>query len=356
MIIIGITGTLGAGKGTIVDYLVKNKNFKHFSVRAFLSEEIKRRNLPVDRDSLVHTANDLRAKHGPSYIAEQLLEEAKKSGQNCVIESIRTEGEVEAIRKKGNCSLFAIDADPKIRYERAFKRGSETDNKTFEQFIADEKREMTSTDSNKQNLSKCISMANFIFQNNGTLEELHKKVDEVLLKMETTKTENKIEKYLRPTWDEYFMEIVNAVSRRGTCDRGRTGVVFARDKQVLVTGYVGAPIGLPHCDDIGHQLKKTIHEDGTITQHCVRTIHGEQNAICQAAKRGVSLEGATLYCKLAPCRTCAMLLINCGIKRVVCQKKYHAGTKASSETEDMFKIAGIKLEYITQEGETYDKM
>jgi len=168
--------------------------------------------------------------------------------------------------------------------------------------------------------------------------------------------EQKTEKYKRPSWDEYFMEIVNAVSKRGTCDRGRTGVVIARDKQVLVTGYVGAPIGFPHCDEEGHVIKKTIHEDGTITQHCVRTIHGEQNAICQAAKRGVSLDGATLYCKLAPCRVCAMLLVNCGIKRVVCQKKYHAGTAAGSETEEIFKKAGIQLDYINDEGENYEKM
>ncbi|WP_024470607.1 deoxycytidylate deaminase, partial [Treponema pedis] len=86
---------------------------------------------------------------------------------------------------------------------------------------------------------------------------------------------------------------------------------------------VGAPTGLPHCDDVGHQLKKVQHEDGSVTQHCVRTVHAEQNAICQAAKRGISIDGATLYCKMTPCRTCAMLIINCGIVRVVAEKRYH---------------------------------
>lgn len=155
--------------------------------------------------------------------------------------------------------------------------------------------------------------------------------------------------YVRPSWDEYFMEIAHTVSKRATCDRGRSGCVIVRDKQILVSGYVGSPNGLPHCDEIGHQYKKMVHEDGTVTEHCVRTVHAEQNAICQAAKRGIALEGSTLYCRMTPCRVCAMLIINCGIKRVVCEKKYHAGT----ESEEMFEKAGVKLEFFSEEILTY---
>ena len=145
----------------------------------------------------------------------------------------------------------------------------------------------------------------------------------------------------RPSWDDYFLEIVEAVSKRATCDRGRSGCVIARDKQLLVAGYVGAPSGLPHCDDAGHLLKRVTHEDGSTTQHCVRTVHAEQNAICQAAKLGVGVAGATLYCRMTPCRTCAMLIINCGIVRVVCERKYHAG----AESEEMFEEAGVELAF-----------
>jgi dCMP deaminase len=158
------------------------------------------------------------------------------------------------------------------------------------------------------------------------------------------------EHYVRPSWDEYFMEVANAIAKRATCDRGRSGCVIARDKQMLVTGYVGSPRGLPHCDEVGHQMKKTVHEDGKITQHCVRTVHAEQNAICQAAKMGVSIEGATLYCRMTPCRTCAMLIINCGIVQVVCERKYHAG----AESEEMFKTAGISLRYVFDEVQKYE--
>ncbi len=157
--------------------------------------------------------------------------------------------------------------------------------------------------------------------------------------------------YVRPTWDDYFIEVANAISKRATCDRGRSGCVIARDKRILVTGYVGSPAGLPHCDEVGHLFKKTIHEDGHVTQHCVRTVHAEQNAICQAAKNGISIEGATLYCRMTPCITCAMLIINCGIVRVVCEKKYHS----AEESEKMFEEAGVELEYKSTEVEQYEK-
>lgn len=157
------------------------------------------------------------------------------------------------------------------------------------------------------------------------------------------------EQYVRPSRDEYFMEVARTVAKRATCDRGRSGCVIAKNKQIVCTWYVGSPPWLAHCDEVGHQFKQTTHEDGKVTNHCVRTVHAEQNAICQAAKIWVSVDGATLYCKMTPCRTCAMLIISSGIKRVVAEKKYHAGT----ESEAMFKEAGIQLEYFDESIEEY---
>ncbi len=159
------------------------------------------------------------------------------------------------------------------------------------------------------------------------------------------------QEYKRPSWDDYFLETADAISKRATCDRGRSGCVIARDKRILVTGYVGSPSGLPHCDEAGHKFKKTIHEDGTITQHCVRTVHAEQNAICQAAKFGIPIDGATLYCRMTPCITCTMLIINCGIIRVVCEKRYHT----AADSEALFKEAGISLEYKSTDIQEYEK-
>ena len=154
----------------------------------------------------------------------------------------------------------------------------------------------------------------------------------------------------RPTWDEYFIEISRTVASRSTCDRGKSGCVIVKGKQILVTGYVGSPVGIPHCDEIGHQMKTTIHENGTTSQHCVRTTHAEQNAIAQAAKLGIAINSSTLYCKMTPCPICAKMIINSGIKRVVCEKRYHQG----KETEDLFKQAGIQLEILNDEVQEYD--
>lgn len=163
--------------------------------------------------------------------------------------------------------------------------------------------------------------------------------------METPKKENQ---QARTSWDDYFLQIANAVSYRATCDRGRSGCVIVKDKRILVTGYVGSPSGLPHCDDVGHLLEEKTR-DGQNSKHCIRTVHAEQNAICQAAKNGISIEGTTLYTRMTPCRACAMLLINCGIKRVVCERKYHLG----SDSERLFKEVGIRIEHKHDEIQQY---
>jgi dCMP deaminase len=153
----------------------------------------------------------------------------------------------------------------------------------------------------------------------------------------------------RPSWDDYFLDLADAASRRSTCNRGRSGTVIVRDKQVLATGYVGSPPGMPHCDDVGHLLKKVVEPDGSVSEHCLRTIHAEQNAICQAAKRGISIQGATVYTRMTPCRACAMLLISCGIDRVVCERKY----QWAEETERLFAEARVELQYRSTDIQTY---
>ena len=180
MIIIGITGTLGAGKGTIVEYLVNEKGFVHYSVRAWLLEKIRKQGLPENRDSMFRMGNELRSAHGPSFVTDQLYNEALVSGKNCVIESIRTPGETESLRSKGHFYLIAVDADQKIRYERILLRKSETDHISRETFLENEEREMNTTDPNKQNLKKCIEMADFILLNNGTKEDLVIQLEKVL--------------------------------------------------------------------------------------------------------------------------------------------------------------------------------
>lgn len=156
-------------------------------------------------------------------------------------------------------------------------------------------------------------------------------------------------KHKRPSWDEYFMGLSQYVAARATCDRGRSGCVIAKDKRVISTGYVGAPVSLPHCDDVGHEMHTVINDDGSKSEHCIRTTHAEQNAIVQAARFGVSTDGATLFCKMVPCYVCAKLIITAGIKRVVAEKDYHV----SKRSKEIFKKAKVKLDILNSEVEKY---
>jgi dCMP deaminase len=112
----------------------------------------------------------------------------------------------------------------------------------------------------------------------------------------------------RASWDQYFMQIGREVATRSTCDRKHVGAVIVRDKNILATGYNGSIRGLAHCDEEGHML-----EDG----HCVRTIHAEANAIIQAAKNGVRIEGASIYVTASPCWGCFKMIANAGLSRIV---------------------------------------
>lgn len=183
MICIGITGTIGAGKGTVVEYLEKSRGYRHFSVRSFLLDLIRQEGMPENRDSMFLLGNRLRNEFGPSYVVDCLYKLANESGDNCIIESIRTTGEAAFLRARGNFYLVAVDADPKIRYERIILRKSETDAVSFITFAENEEREMTSTDPGRQNLRECIRMADFVLTNNGSREELFAQVDEILKKV-----------------------------------------------------------------------------------------------------------------------------------------------------------------------------
>ena len=372
--IIGVTGKYASGKDSVAEYLVK-KGFIHYSLSDEIREEAKKRGLKETRENLIQLGNELREKFGSGVLAERVLLKilmnlfpiGKKINEerNYVLTSIRNPEEVKVLQNnllqdnfelqdnldrkqqqenKPHFILMAVTADAKKRFQWLRQRAKEGDPKTFQELVDKEKIEQSS-DPGKQQLHKVEKMATKILKNDGTLEELHQKVEKLLddLKKKFCKP--------RPSWDTYFMGIMQQVAQRATCDRGKAGCVIVRDKQILCTGYVGSAAGQPHCDDAGHQLKTMVHEDGSSSQHCVRTIHAEQNAICQAAKQGISLQRATVYCRMEPCIVCARLLVNCGVVRVVCEKKYHR----AQETRELFRQTKVKLEVVEDVVERYEK-
>ncbi len=140
----------------------------------------------------------------------------------------------------------------------------------------------------------------------------------------------------RASWDEYFMRIATTVASRATCDRKHVGAVIERSRTILATGYNGSVAGLEHCDEVGHMM-----EDG----HCVRTIHAENNAIIQAARNGVRIEGAGIYVTASPCWQCFKMIANAGIKRIVFGEFYR--------DQRIFEVArrlGIELVHLNAAG------
>jgi dCMP deaminase len=126
----------------------------------------------------------------------------------------------------------------------------------------------------------------------------------------------------RISWDDYFFDFAELASKRSTCLRRTVGAVLVKDKMVVATGYNGPPRGLPHCSETGCIRQDENVPSGQRHELC-RGLHAEQNAIIQAAKSGVNINGAHLYCSTKPCAICTKMIINAGIKKVFYKKDYN---------------------------------
>ena len=146
----------------------------------------------------------------------------------------------------------------------------------------------------------------------------------------------------RPTWHQYFLTITRNVAERSTCTRAKVGAVIVRDKNILATGYNGAPAGMPHCIDAGCLVYTSRTPTGEVEENCFRTIHAEINAIAQAAKNGASIRDADIYITHTPCIHCVKVLINTGIKRIFYEREYKRAT-----IEELVRGANLALECVS---------
>jgi dCMP deaminase len=339
---IGITGLYCSGKDSMAKFLV-NMGFGHFSLSDVIRNDLRKEGQEITRDNLIKRGNELRRDFGLGVLAKKVVEIIEKNDlNNVVITSIRHPAEIEELQKLGNFFLVSVDSPIEIRFKRAFDREREFDPRSFKDFVKKENSERKGKGVQQQ-IDACIKRAKIHILNQGTFEELQGKVEKLF--------EDLKKKIGRPSWDEYFMQIAKAVAKRATCDRGRNGCVIVKDKKILATGYVGSPIGMEHCDEVGHLFETRYDINGKKSEHCIRTTHAEQNAIAQAARYGIPIDGATIYVKMEPCLWCTKQIINSGIKRVVCEKRYHV----AELSRQFLKEAGVKLEALREDIEKYEK-
>lgn len=179
--LIGITGTDGAGKGTLVDYLVTQKGFTHYSARAIWIEELNLRKMETSRANMRLIANEMREQFGNDFLITYYLKKIQAEGtKNAIIESIRAVSEAETLKNNGGI-LIAVDADQSVRYERVQARRSETDKVSFEQFIAHEALEANDPNPHGMQKQKVIAMADYLIENNVTTEEFYMQIENLFL-------------------------------------------------------------------------------------------------------------------------------------------------------------------------------
>ncbi len=181
--IIGIAGTIGSGKGTVVEYLSEKKGFAHYSSSGLLKEMLEAKGEFVDRDAMARIAREIR-KEDPNGVPKLTYERLKKDNPpNAVMEALHTIGEAEFVRSIGGI-ILGVDADVAVRYARITKRGSVKDGVSFEKFAEQAKREDDGgSDASGHNIRGVMRNADYTIVNNGILEELHAQIEDVFSKI-----------------------------------------------------------------------------------------------------------------------------------------------------------------------------
>ena len=306
MLIIGITGKYCAGKTTVCEYL-KDKSFYYNSLSDELREILKEQKIPITRENLIAKGNELRQKEGNSFLSKRLLKKMDRD-KNYVIDSLRNPDEIREFVKHGNFHLWSIEAQEKTRFDRIVKRSREGDPKTVEEFKRLEAQESKSENASGQQLEECGRMAEYKIENSGSLVELFKEIDSLLLQIPVD--------FKRPPWDEYFINIAKEVATRSNCVKRKVAAVIVKDKRIISTGYNGTPRGVKNCNEGGCPRCNSFSNAGTKLDECLCS-HGEENAIVQASYHGVSIKDSTLYTTFSPNLSCSKMIVNAGITKDV---------------------------------------
>ncbi|MBN1170019.1 AAA family ATPase [Candidatus Micrarchaeota archaeon] len=328
--IIGLTGENCAGKGTVAEYL-KKKSFYYHSLSDVLREILKEQGIENTRDNLITKGNLLREALGPGVLGK-LIAQKLQDDKNYVIDSIRNPEEAKELKKIEGFFLIHVSAPQETRFERIRLRKREGDPETLEEFRRTENLELENKDNNKQNLKGTAGLADKKIVNDGTIEELHKKVDGVLAGIPASF------KFSRPSWDAYFMKIAKVVASRSNCIKRKVAAVIVKDKRIISTGYNGTPRGTKNCSEGGCPRCNSFADGGKSLEDCYCS-HGEENAIVQASYHGISIKDSTIYTTFSPCLLCTKMILNAGIREVV----YNADYPLGEVPLKLLKEAGIEV-------------
>ncbi len=326
--IIGLAGTNGSGKGAVARYL-REQGYTPLSLSDVLREELARRGQPVDREALMALGNELREAEGPGVLAERVIEKID-SGRHYVVDSVRHPAEAEALRRRSDFFLVRIDAPPEVRFERIRHRSRENDPSSYEEFLDLDRRELEGGDEEHQQLARTMETTDYEITNDGTLAELHRKVD---LMLGDLGSRNR-----RPSWDEYFMGIARVVAMRSNCISRKVASIIVKDRRIISTGYNGTPRGTKNCNEGGCPRCNASTERGKNLEECYCS-HGEENAIVQAAYHGISVKGSTIYTTCSPCLMCTKMIINAGLEEVVYNEEY----PLAEASFDLLREAGLRV-------------
>ena len=326
--IIGLTGTNGAGKTVAAKHL-RRKGFQPHSLSDVIREELAARGVRASRENLIAEGNRLRAEFGPAILARRIARRFYE-GQNYVVDSIRSPHEVRALRECGEFRLLHLDAPRPLRFERVTKRGGDRLPASFAEFAEQEDRELQSSDGSRQQLRATWAEADETLDNSGTLEDFAGALDRV--------TKAWLMGAERPDWDEYFMRIAQIVTLRSNCMKRKVAAVVVKDRRIISTGYNGTPRGVPNCNEGGCARCNSLADSGSFLSDCLCS-HAEENAIVQAAYHGIAVKGSTLYSTCSPCLTCTKMIINAGITRVVYNLEY----PLHGDANDLLRQAGVAL-------------
>jgi dCMP deaminase len=325
--IVGLTGTNGAGKTVTAEHL-ETKGFVYHSLSDEIRNELDAAGREATRENLIEMGNQLRGEHGPAVLAERIKSRLRPD-RNYVIDSIRNPYEVNSLRADKEFHLLHLDGPVEVRYERVRLRGGPRTPTSLEQFVEQEQRETASDDPKHQQLRACHELADAALVNDGSIEDLYSRLDEVVKGWLMSVT--------RPSWDEYFMKIAQIASLRSNCMKRKVAAVIVKDRRIISTGYNGTPRGVKNCNEGGCPRCNSMAASGTQLGDCLCS-HAEENAIVQAAYHGIGVGGSTIYSTFSPCLICTKMIINSGIEEVVFNLDYPLNEVAQGILQE----AGVK--------------